>query len=158
MTGAKNVFRRGFSLIELVIVVVIIGIIAAIAIPRMSRGAEGAADSALVGNLAVLRNAIDLFHTEHEGLYPTEAAIENQLLQYSEMDGTVSANKTTDAIFGPYLRSIPPMPIPSDRRGATGIANADAAGIGWLYTEATGKIHANTGTKKDAKNKLYTDY
>lgn len=158
MTVAKNAVRRGFSLIELVIVVVIIGIIAAIAIPRMSRGAEGAADSALVGNLAVLRNAIDLFHTEHEGLYPTEAGIENQLLQYTEMDGTVSATKTTDAIFGPYLRSIPPMPIPGDRRGSTGIAAADAAGIGWIYDDATGKIYANAGSKKDAKGKLYTDY
>src|SRR5919112_1210242 len=63
--------RRGFSLIELVIVVVIIGIIAAIAIPRMSRGTAGAADSALSGNLNVLRNAIELYATEHGGKFPS---------------------------------------------------------------------------------------
>src|SRR5215218_7529280 len=61
-TGVR--YSRAFSLIELVIVVVIIGIIAAIAIPKMSRGSAGAADSALQGNLAVLRNAIDLYSTE----------------------------------------------------------------------------------------------
>ena len=64
MMSVRNHRNRGFSLLELVIVVVIIGIIAAIAIPRMSRGSAGAADAALTGNLAVLRNAIDLFAAE----------------------------------------------------------------------------------------------
>jgi prepilin-type N-terminal cleavage/methylation domain-containing protein len=68
MLAATRV-NRAFSLIELVIVVVIIGIIAAIAIPRMSRGAAGAADSSLTANLAVLRNSIDLYQTEHGGTY-----------------------------------------------------------------------------------------
>ena len=66
--------RSGFSLLELVIVVVIIGIIAAIAIPRMSRGAAGASDSALSGNLAVIRNAIDMYAAEHSGSFPTVAS------------------------------------------------------------------------------------
>ena len=76
--------RRAFSLIELVIVVVIIGIIAAIAIPRLSRGSEGAADAALIGDLAVMRSAIDLFSTEHPGSPPLEATFENQMLLYSD--------------------------------------------------------------------------
>ena len=74
MQAARKIKRptpRGFSLIELVIVVVIIGIIGAIAIPRMSRGAKGAADSAVTANLTVLRNALDLYSTEHVGVYPT---------------------------------------------------------------------------------------
>src|SRR2546430_14839685 len=58
---------KGFSLIELVIVVVIIAIIGAIAIPRLSRGSAGAADSALGGNLRVLRSVTDLYATEHAG-------------------------------------------------------------------------------------------
>ncbi len=66
--------KRAFSLIELVIVVVIIGIVAAIAIPRMSRGSEGAAEAAVVADLAVMRNAIDLFTVEHIGDLPTSAA------------------------------------------------------------------------------------
>ena len=57
---------RGFSLVELVIVIVIIGIIAAIAVPLISRGAKGASDSAVRGDLAALRAAIDLFAAEHK--------------------------------------------------------------------------------------------
>ena len=69
MTMQTTLQRRAFSLIELVIVIVIIGIIAAIAVPRMSRGAAGATDAALRADLATLRAAIDLYHTEHEGIY-----------------------------------------------------------------------------------------
>jgi len=151
--------NRAFSLIELVIVVVIIGIIGAIAIPRMSRGAEGAADSALVANLAVLRNAIDLFVTEHEGTIPAAADIENALLQYSNLAADDFGTKDSAAgrIYGPYLRAIPPLPVGA-KKGANGIAAIDGAGVGWIYTAADGSIRANTTTEEDALGVLYNTY
>src|SRR5207249_11021127 len=91
---SNRVNRAGFSLIELVIVVVIIGIIAAIAIPRLSRGSAGAADSALSGNLAVLRSAVDLFATEHGGSYPSVGTFDSQLTQYTDSSGSFSSSKT----------------------------------------------------------------
>ena len=103
--------RRGFSLLELVIVVVIVGIIAAIAIPRMSRGSAGAADSALSGNLAVLRNAIDLYGAEHDGTLPGATTIANQLTLYTTSAGATSATKTGAYIYGPYVRTIPALPV-----------------------------------------------
>lgn len=149
---------RGFSLIELVIVVVIIGIIAAIAIPRMSRGAAGAADSSLQSNLRVLRNAIDLFYTEHGNTYPAAASIEAQLTQFSDDAGATSATQSATHIFGPYLREVPALPVGA-ARGNRGIAAAAAANIGWIYTEATGLIKANTtATEKDARGVAYNTY
>ena len=53
--------RYAFSLVELVVVVVILGIVSAIAIPRLSRGSEGASEAALIGDLAVMRRAIDMY-------------------------------------------------------------------------------------------------
>src|SRR5580765_2495355 len=91
-----NSARRAFSLIELVIVVVIIGIIAAIAIPRMSRGTAGAGDSALGGNLSVLRSAIELYASEHGGVFPgnkSGVTVEDQLTKFSKDDGGVSDTK-----------------------------------------------------------------
>ncbi len=149
--------RRGFSLIELVIVVVIIGIIGAIAIPRMSRGAKGAADSALAGNLAVLRNAIDLYTTEHGGVTPAAGTIVTQLTQYTSEAGVVSATKDTTHIFGPYLRSVPALPVGA-KKGSTGIAAADGAGVGWIYNATTGAITANTTTETDERGVLYNTY
>jgi len=141
--------RRGFSLIELVIVVVIIGIIAAIAIPRLSRGASGAADSALAGNLSVLRNAVDLYATEHGGTFPainvdSTSGVNtiDQLLKYTDATGGVSATKDTTHIFGPYLRKVPAVPT-GPNKGASNISTAPGAGVGWIYDPAEGTITAN---------------
>ena len=154
-TTRKN---QGFSLLELVIVVVIIGIIAAIAIPRLSRGTEGAAESALAGNLDVLRNAIDTYGAEHLGTYPTVAAIVNQLTTYTDASGGAQAAQDTTHIYGPYIRKIPKLPVGA-KRGQTGIAATNGATIGWIYTQATGEIRANTtASEKDDTGRLYSDY
>jgi len=158
MILSKRNHHRAFSLLELVIVVVVIGIIAAIAIPRMSRGAAGASDSALIADLAVLRNAIDMFATEHGGIYPTTAAIANQLIQYTDAAGVAQVDKDATHYYGPYVRQIPPLPVGA-KKGKTGISDADGAEIGWIYNETTGAIRANTtATEKDVANKLYSDY
>jgi general secretion pathway protein G len=156
--------NRGFSLLELVIVVVIIGIIAAIAIPRMSRGTAGAADSALSGDLAVLRNAIDLFAAEHDGKLPTTADIAKQLTMYTDstITGTPVASKDSTHPFGPYLRAVPKLPVGAskgkDTITGTGPAGADNT-AGWFYDEATGKIVANCAPGElDSQEKKYSDY
>lgn len=155
---SKKRQRRGFSLLELVIVVVIVGIIAAIAIPRMSRGAAGAADSALNGDLAVLRNAIDLYAAEHGSSYPTVAKIVAAMTTYTDVNGNTNATKTGTYIYGPYLRSVPTLPVGA-KKGSTGIAAADASGIGWIYTAASGTITANCADSEvDAAGKKYNTY
>jgi prepilin-type N-terminal cleavage/methylation domain-containing protein len=151
--------RRAFSLIELVIVVVIIGIIAAIAVPRMSRGAAGAGDSALAGDLATLRNAMDLFQTEHGGTFPTDpTTIANQLTQYTDDSGNPQATKDATHIYGPYLRTVPPLPVGARKGGAT-FAAADGAGVGWIYDNTNHLITANTkATEMDVRGVLYSAY
>lgn len=156
MLATKASRNRAFSLIELVIVVVILGIIAAIAVPRMSRGSAGAADSSLSANLAVLRNAIELFQVEHQGIFPAADKIADQLTKYTNAAGDVSATKTSDYIYGPYLRAIPPVPVGA-KKGATGFGSVDGAGVGWIYDEATGSIRANaSGT--DSRGVNYSAY
>lgn len=140
---------RGFSLVELVIVVVIVGLLAAIAIPRFSRGAAGASDSALSGDLAVLRNAIEMYAAEHNGTYPLASAFEAQLTQFSALDGTTSAAKDPAFPFGPYLHAVPAL------KTGTAVGNNSVLGVatiptaqngtddGWLYIQTTGQIYAN---------------
>ena len=161
-----NQGRRGFSLIELVIVVVIIGIIGAIAIPRMSRGAAGATDSSLKANLAVLRNAVDLYAAEHGGTYPTllqmqepsfsESGAGNPLLDYTNAAGVCNATGTAEYIFGPYLRAIPTRPVDVPAVGTDLFAAAGGTSH-WAYDEDTGKVWANT-TASDVKTIAYSNY
>lgn len=149
--------RRGFSLIELVIVVLILGIIAAIAIPRMSRGAKGAQDSSVASNLSVLRNAIDMYHTEH-GAFPLLAKFATQLTEYSDDSG--ATNPTADAthIYGPYLRAVPALPVGAAKGSTAVAATAGGATDGWVYDQATGTIKANSDTAKDTAGVLYSTY
>jgi prepilin-type N-terminal cleavage/methylation domain-containing protein len=155
---------RAFSLIELVIVVVVIGIIAAIAIPRMSAGSVGAAESAYSGNLALLRQAIELYHVDHNA-FPTcdslpggRTTIMAQLTQFTDAAGNVSATRSASHVYGPYLRAIPPVTV-GRRKGATRIAPIEGPGAGWIYDPATGAIVGNTESTKDSSGtKLYSDY
>ena len=165
--------RRGFSLIELVIVVVIIGIIAAIAIPRMSRGSQGATESALAGSLSVLRNAIDLYQTEHQ-IYPAatvgdgQAVFERQLTKYTDSAGGSNLTGTKDAshTYGPYLRKLPPLPVgPAAKKGQSTVKVAldtDLPGTGneaWIYYPTSGEIKANLAvTEVDGKGTPYNEY
>jgi len=158
MTKSKGTHTRAFSLLELVIAVAIIAIIAAIGIPRLSRGTRGAADSALSGNLALLRNAIDIYAAEHLNTYPTVADVNDQLTLYSDASGNTNQTKTTTYIYGPYMRSIPPLPVGA-KKGKTGIAAADGTNVGWIYTESSGSITANTtDAETDDSGKKYSEY
>ena len=154
----RSAIRRGFSLIELVIVIVIIGIIGAIAIPRMSRGSAGAADSALTANLAILRNGIEMYTQEHQGVRPTVAGFVAELTTYTNLAGTTSATQTGAFIYGPYIRTIPSLPVGTNK-GSSTVAAAYAASVGWVYTASTGEIKAGVDVAEaDASGRLYSAY
>jgi general secretion pathway protein G len=126
--------RSGFSLIEMVIVILILGIIAAVAAPRMFDTATTAEANTTRQQLAVLRNAIEMYRAR-SGIYPPN-------------------NKLGEAIL-PMLNG--PFPAPS-----VGSARADAAVFydtnsdvisqaapnssqpgGWVYKPANGNLRLN---------------
>ncbi len=171
MLSMRKRRHSGFSLLELVLVVVIIAIVAAIAIPKMSRGAKGADESALKGDLAVLRNAVELYKIEHGGIAPagTSAVVVSQLTTYTSATGTVAAAKSvaTGIIYGPYLKAVPSMPVGTKKGDATIVVESDGAVTaptgagtsGWWYNSAMGEFKANlANTETGDDNKAYSAY
>jgi len=164
MRAFGNPRKTAFSLVELVVVIVIIGIIAAMAIPRLSRGTAGAGDSALAGNLAIIRNAINLYSAEHNGAFPTQAKFTEQLTMYTSLTGAESATRDAAHPYGPYLMSIPPCPV-GDQTSPTAIdfdtsnspPSVTADNGGWIYNPNTGDFVANTNTT-DSNSKAYNTY
>lgn len=171
--GKRTAGYGGFSIIEFVIVLVIMGTIAAVAIPRMSRAGQSAAENQLAGDMAVWRNALDLYQRDHNGSYPKNSVtLADQLTQYTDAAGDVSPTKDGSHIFGPYLRGVPPLPVsdPDDgaavplgstRIGPVLIGGAPTRfvpnGYGWLY-DGAGNVYPNTGSLTDFSGKLYNSY
>jgi type II secretion system protein G len=64
--------RKGFTLIELMVVVVIIGILAAIAIPNFMRMQQRAKESSTKNNMHTLQLTVEDFSTLNNGAYPAD--------------------------------------------------------------------------------------
>src|SRR5688572_17475753 len=155
-SGGTPAARAAFTLVELVIVVVIVGILAAIAIPRFSSMGENATDAALAADLEALRKAIDVYHGEHLGKYPDLARVREQLTQYSDVHGNVSATRSSTHSYGPYVNAIPALKV-GPTRGSTTIAAAPGDDVGWVYEEKSGQINAAAATN-DRKGKPHKEY
>jgi general secretion pathway protein G len=150
----------GFTLVELVIVIIILGILAALAIPQFTTSTDDAELATIKSNLAVLRNAIQLYYHEHGGTYPDGGEIAAQLTGYTDKGGTVNpagANESDDTYkFGPYLLDVPDNPaVDAASQPATinsvvdtALTTVTATG-GWNYHEDSGRIVANSTDHTD---------
>ncbi len=61
--------RRGFTLVELLLVVVVLAILAAIAVPELGGPSERARSSTAAQNVAEIRTRIDIYYHQN-GAYP----------------------------------------------------------------------------------------
>lgn len=175
--------QKGFTLVELLIVAIILAILAAIIVPQFADTTNDAQESALRGNLAAMRSAMDLYRQQH-GEYPgvstavggvctgtagtgtagNQQAIEDQLTRYSNAAGQTCSLPDTGFAFGPYLKedNLPVNPITTSGVIAivtTGDLNmpADGAALGWKYDSTAGKFIAND-TNLDGQGVAYSTY
>lgn len=141
-----NRSEQGFTLVELLIVVIILGILAAVVIPQFNSAASESKESALMSNLATVRQAIEMFKVQHDDAFPS-AAIVNEMITATDKDGTINA---ATGAYGPYLRNgFPKNPVstatdPADVLVvATALSGVSGAAEGWIYSSLTGEFKAN---------------
>lgn len=137
--------RRGFTLIELIVVVVVLGILAAVAAPKFTNQADQARENAAKQTLAVVRNALELHRTENGG-YPAAAGVAAAVEVYIRGDFPGPGIGTKAAATGVFATTADPP-----------TAAAGAATDGWLYNAATGNIWINDVTT-DSDGATYMSY
>ena len=104
---------------------------------------QGAGDSATIQDLSVMRSATDLYNTEHPQMPLTSSTTAANLLSaltlYSDVNGNTSATKTNTCIYGPYLKSIPNLPVGTNKNLNT-LTTTGPAGTGtfaWYFDGTT---------------------
>jgi general secretion pathway protein G len=129
--------RKGFTLVEILIVVVILGILAAIVIPQFTDASTQSKLSSCRTTLQSMRSQIELYKIQHNDTPPALATFDAQMTTYSDANGNTAAAKGGLFIYGPYMQRVPTNPWNDSQT----LAAADAAGVGWVYDEATGDIY-----------------
>lgn len=150
--SARKFVRKGFTLVEILIVVVILGILAAVVIPQFTNASESARASSLTSQLQTLRSQLELTQIQHQGYYPDLSTNWNYLTgttdPFSTSAGVYTAADDDADDVGPYLQKAPinPFAEPGTQTAVGALAangtGTGAANLAWLYNQSTGQVKA----------------
>lgn len=149
----RRVAKKGFTLIELMIVVAIIGILAAIAIPKFADLIVKSKESSVKGSLGSVRGAITIYYSDTEGVWP---------------GGPGAGGDFTSLTLGggKYIASVPFIAIPAyniagvnmpghSSLNSIAVAHGDVGN--WVYFSTAGTVNVNC-SHDDTKTVLWGTY
>jgi general secretion pathway protein G len=174
MNSYRTTVRRGFTLVEILIVVIILGILAAIVIPQFTNASQDARKNSLTSQLQTLRSQLELYKLQHLDALPTtligSTPVWTQLTSKTDNQGNVGT--TSSFPFGPYLQADPINPLNGAKLikvvtadvtpgGASGCTSTTAEGF--IINSSNGKMWGtsakftkvyNEANASDANNDL----
>lgn len=129
--------RRGFTLVELLIVIIIIAVLAAVVVPKFASSGNRSKESALRADLKLVRNAVELFRHD-TGVYPAQLSdLTAGTAPASGLDEAGNSKAITASDYkGPYLQTLGKDPVSgnnfnySTTAGSVGKVTSSASGNG----------------------------
>lgn len=132
----NNRIRKGFTLVEILIVVVILGILAAIVVPQFTNATQDAQAGNLKAQLKSLQNQIELFNARNNGSYPDFGT-----------DGWGSTTVAASLIGGNYIKTAPQNPAfpGADKTSVTVVSGTTrgADGFAWAWNSDDRTLYAS---------------
>ena len=110
--------RRGFTLVEIILVIIIIGILAAIIVPKFAGQNDKAKIATTKANINSIRSAVRLFQSDNDGTPPADIAAD---------------------LVPTYIRAVPEEAI----TGTNNVVGAINGGGGWVYDGTDGSVSVN---------------
>ena len=165
--------NKAFTLVEILIVVAILGILAAIALPQFQSHAQEAKEAAVKDNLRILRQQIELYAAQHNGVPPGHPNGDisatpnwiiffNQMLKTTNTSGQFANVGTPGYPLGPYLSEVPLNPFRGSQTIKMVLNDEDFPAeppdiFAWVYKPATKEFRLDwPGTDKNGLR--YYDY
>ena len=150
--------KRAFTLVEILIVVALMGILAAIVLPTFQDHIQQARETAAKDNLRILRNTIELYAAQHNGVPPGYANDDTSNTPLSIFLTVQLAD------VGHYLSEFPENPFNRIRivkmlgnSEDFPTAPVETSEYGWIYKPAAKTIRLNW-EGKDSAGVAYFDY
>ena len=145
--------KKGFTLVEILIVVVILGILAAIVIPQFTNASTEAKESSLVSNIQALRSQVELYKIQHNETLPgSYLAVGFVEALTSKTNAAGEVGSTSTHRYGPYMQKVPANPFSlialdvdgngtvQEEAGVTGLGGDSAH---WHFDIDTGTLRAD---------------
>jgi prepilin-type N-terminal cleavage/methylation domain-containing protein len=128
--------RRGFTLIEMLIVITVIALLAMMVIPRMLAAQRRAKEAQLRADLKQIRDAVERFESTTGAWPPSlgDVIAQSGAAISADLDGR-GGGVDRSAYDGPYMVKGAGSPLPSDP--FTEAAN-------WNYDNASGAVHSTS--------------
>ncbi|MEI7658036.1 MAG: prepilin-type N-terminal cleavage/methylation domain-containing protein [Phycisphaerae bacterium] len=128
----SNQVRKGFTLVEILIVVVILGILASVVVPQFTNATNEATAGNLKAQLRSLQNQSELYAARNNGAYPITAAAANwDLLRNGKF---IKADPINPAFPGATKTAVSVVTTVGTRGSAT---------TAWVFNTADNTIYAS---------------
>lgn len=136
--------KKGFTLIELVIVLILLGILAAVAVPKFMNLQDEAKKSGVKGSVASVRSAINIYYANANlkgktPVFPGTVAVLKSILNGPVPENPAVINPSADKkSIATTTADVPPAVT----GGADSTTSTKAA---WYYNTSTGQFWSNWG-------------